>query len=81
MIILSKRPRKKRRKKTAAMKVGTKRWASYKPGKIRLYQLQQVISSTGAIKQLSYWMPKSQAAAWALGYNKRAGRRGRVPMP
>lgn len=64
-----------RKKKPKAMKVGTIRWGSYKPGKRRLYQLQKVINKHGAIRTLSPYMTSAEAKMFVRGWNKGLGKR------
>jgi len=71
-----------RKKKPRAMKVGTIRWDSYKPGRRRLYQLQKVVDKHGSTIALSPRMTKKEARIFAQGYNKGKGKRGkRVRLP
>lgn len=76
---MKKKGKRGRPKKPKALKAGTKRWASYKPGRRRLYQLQKVVGRHGGVTPLSPWMTSAEAKMWIRGYNRALGRRkGRI---
>ena len=63
------------KKKPRAMKIGVKRWDSYKPGKRRLYQLQKVVDKHGSTKALSPRMTAAEAKIFVRGWNRAKGKR------
>lgn len=63
------------KKKPRAMRVGVKRWGSYKPGRRRLYQLQKVVNKHGGTTNLSPWMTSAEAKIFVRGWNRGKGKR------
>jgi len=66
-------------KKTKAKKVGTKYWLH--SGVPRRYKLVSVKNKQGGVNVLSDRMTKKEAKFYAEGYNKKAGKRGKIPFP
>lgn len=58
-----------------AEKVGSRYWDSYKPGNVRLYQLQEVVNIRGGVTALSSWMTAAERRKFIEGWHKSDGRK------
>lgn len=65
-------------RKKAYFKVGQRRWDSYKPGRQRLYQLQEVVSAGGGVKALSPYMTSAERKMFVEGW-RRSGSQKKIP--